>query len=656
MRRAPSIRLLGALVVALPIIIASALLVTLSSITSHRIAEDLAQALVDGDSERTAAEIKTYLQHAMRASDLYARRLADGTLTASQLTTWEPTMLQDLLTSPGVASICFGNPAGDATWLLKGPGRLEVGRVVGGENDEAVESAMDEQGNVLEPPLKVHHYDPRERPWWDAAIKADGPVWTPVYFWFGVKGGAASTGTGYTRPIRAADGSLRGVLVIDVTLSSLSDFLKRLAIAEHGSVFVVDDTDLVVAASTGRVVTDDGERVSLAGTTSPAAVAVAGAGADRVGGASDDQGPMRRIEVGGRPARATVQSISPFPGVNWRIVTVLPESVFLSDVNAMQRRSILLAMVVVAASLALGWRLSRSISGPLETLSEHVRRVGAGEFDRRIDLRAARELQTLSDDLNAMAGQLRERIEMEKSLAVAVAVQQSLLPAQSPASDRLDIEGRSKYCDEAGGDYFDFIDVSASPGHGTLIAVGDVMGHGIGAALLMASARAALRARAGSPGGLAELMSIVNRVLASDARHNQFMTMSLLVLDPTDGTARWASAGHDPTLVYRPDRAEFDELSGGGPPLGIVGDEQYDEYSATGLRPGDVLFVGTDGIWEMRNGSGEFYGKERLKDLLRRHHDQPVANVADLLEQDLREFRGGVTPQDDVTFVIARLK
>ncbi len=437
MVRAPSIRLLGALVVALPLIVVALLLVTLSSITSHRIAEDLAHALVDGASERTGAEIRTYLQQAMRVSDLYARRVADGSLPDKGLTAWEPTMLQDLSTSPGVASICFGNPAGDATWLLKGPGRLEVGRVVGGKNDEAVESAVNDAGEIQEPPLIVHHYDPRERPWWVAAMKADGPIWTPVYFWFGLKGVATSTGTGYTRPIRAADGSLKGVLVVDVSLSSLSDFLDRLSISEHGSVFIVDDSDLVVAASEGRVVTDAGERVTLADTGSPAALAAASvhvAGADAAG--PDHGSAMQRISVGGGPARAMVEPISPYPGVNWRIVTVLPESAFLSDAQAMQRRSILLAMVVIAASLALGWRLSRAISGPLETLSEHVRRLGAGEFDRRIDLRAAREFKTLSNDLNSMAQQLRERIEMEKSLAVAVAVQQSLLPAEAPTSDR----------------------------------------------------------------------------------------------------------------------------------------------------------------------------------------------------------------------------
>ncbi len=181
------------------------------------------------------------------------------------------------------------------------------------------------------------------------------------------------------------------------------------------------------------------------------------------------------------------------------------------------------------------------------------------------------------------------------------------------------------------------------------------MGHGIGAALLMASARAALRARAGTPGGLAELMTIVNRVLACDTRHNQFMTMAILVVDPTEGILRWASAGHDPTFVYHPDRDEFGELAGGGAPLGIMDDGQYDEYTASGLKAGDLLFVGTDGIWEMRNGSGEFFGKERLRKLLQKYHARPAAEIADLLEESLRQFRGDVTPQDDVTFVVARL-
>jgi len=106
-----------------------------------------------------------------------------------------------------------------------------------------------------------------------------------------------------------------------------------------------------------------------------------------------------------------------------------------------------------------------------------------------------------------MAGNLKEHIELRQSLAVAVEVQRSLLPAADPAAAGLDIAGRSKYCDAAGGDYFDFIDVANPRERAILIAVGDVMGHGISAALLMASARAALRAQATGSGDLARVMT-----------------------------------------------------------------------------------------------------------------------------------------------------
>ncbi|MEM1165160.1 MAG: PP2C family protein-serine/threonine phosphatase [Planctomycetota bacterium] len=223
-----------------------------------------------------------------------------------------------------------------------------------------------------------------------------------------------------------------------------------------------------------------------------------------------------------------------------------------------------------------------------------------------------------------------------------------------PAPQGLEVAGHSKYCDETGGDYYDFLERSQSGETGQLVAVGDVMGHGIAAALLMATARAALRAHAPMAGSLGRLMTRVNDVLAADARHGRFMTLSILVFEPSDRSVRWASAGHDPALVVDPDTGDVSELDGGDMPLGILEGIEYEEYTRADLPTGALVLVGTDGVWEMANDEDQMYGKERLLSVLSTMRHEPLQRIVEAIDRDLVAFRGGAPVKDDVTFIVAR--
>lgn len=671
-----------AVIVIIPVLLASGALVALSTITSRRVAEELGASIVDEAGSRVAAEVRSYLSAAVRVSDLYARRVADGVLLTAQLRAWERPMLDDLVTTPDVASICFGNDHGEAVWLLRGLHGLEVGRVAGPGPDQAVEFPIDDRGVVSQTPNRVYQYDPRARPWFGAAQKAGGPVWTPIYFWYGNQGADSATGTGYTRPLippamsaavapsaqseghedapepKAAvlvSPQPSGVLVVDVTLAGLSDFLRTLPAARSGAIFLIDEQNLLVASSDGPVNTAKGERlrIELAETPAARAAALAIGPIDRPRGESL---PPARVIIDGEAARLQVTPVAPFPGIRWRCIAIVKESAFMQDAAALQRHSIILALCAVLGALILGFVLSRRLSAPLVQLAEHVKRVGAGDFESRLDLNQARELQQVSAELNKAAAGLKQHMEMQESIHVAMEVQSSLLPDKDPDIPGLDIAGRTRYCDATGGDYYDFIDVSRISKETVLLALGDVMGHGVASALLMASARAALRAHADDHGSLATLMQKVNTVLSRDARHKRFMTMALVAVDPARGTVRWASAGHDPTMVYFPDGDRFEELEGGDLPLGMMEDVQYEEYRRDGLSTGCILLIGTDGIWEMRSPDGHFYGKDRLLDLVRAHAHRPAKEIAEALEIALSAWRADLAAQDDVTFVIAKIK
>lgn len=652
-RHHASVRRLVALAVVLPIVAVSLVLVGLLVRSSNHISEDLASTLATSAAQRVRADVHAYLASAVRVSDLYERRLAGGVLSTRELSGWERYMLDDLATTPTVASICFANPGGDTTWLLRAHGRLELRRVSGARIDAAQEFEVDQAGRIEPEPIRTYRYDPRERPWYQAALAADGPVWTPVYFWFPDQGSDWVTGAGYSRAIRDPDGRLLGVLVIDVTLGALSQFIQTMPLAQSGWVFLLDDQDRLVASSQGHVNSPSGERLSLASSPAPVARAV-----HRAVAGEQEAFPARgmwRVHLGEQAARVDCVPLDAQPGLAWRVVTVVPESLFLADARQMQRRAILLSILAVVASLLIGLALAHWLTRPLLQLAGHIRRVGAGDFESRLELHAARELQELSEELNRMAAGLKERMQLQQDVAVATHVQQSLLPQVMPLVPGLELAGRSRYCDATGGDYFDFVEVTGLPRQQTLVAVGDVMGHGIGAALLMATARAALRAAAEQTADLGELMTAVNHVLTRDARHRRFMTMVLMVVEPQARCVRWARAGHDPVLVYEPAGDTFAELDDGDVVLGVDESVAYQEFRREDLTVGSVLVVGTDGIWEARNEPGEMYGKDRLRDVIRSNSAGGAARVAAAIEDSLRHHLGDRPLQDDVTFVVVKL-
>lgn len=681
----PSVKLVIALVALAPVVAASVALLAIATTTTEGIARQLGTTMVQTGTRRAADEVRSYLECAVRVADLYADRVRRGILPVhGSLEAWELPMLEDLDAWPEVASICLGTDEGTSTWALRGRKGLEVGRGLGPGEGQTTEFPVGAGKAVGTEPIRVYAYDPRKRPWYGAGStlsgsKASTGTFTPIYFWFGDQGAANVTGVGYVVPAVNPQGQSVGVIVVDVTLGALSDFLKRLDIANTGAIFLVDERNQIVAASEGGVNSESGERLRLELSTSPAAKAAAELiGPPRVGGGvgkAEIEGSHReplsqRIEyrlANGSLAFARVESmhIAPFAGVNWRCVAVVPEAAFLGEAHAMQRKALWMASGCVLGALVLGWLLSRRLSGPLTKLAAHVQALGKGNFDARINLTQARELHMVSDELNKASAGLKQRMEMQNALDVAMQVQQSLLPLSDPVDDRLDVVGRAQYCDATGGDYYDFIDVphirmsrADSAGGCMFIAIGDVQGHGVGAALLMATARAALRAQALDQGRLDALMDRVNKVLATDNRHNRFMTMVLAQLQVDSrgqGSVQWASAGHEPPIVFDPHTGEFTELEGGGVPLGMFAEHVYEQYSVDALKPGCIVLLGTDGIWEMQSPTGALFGKQRMLELVRLHSTRCAKDIADALETSLSAWRAGRAAEDDVTFVLVKV-
>jgi sigma-B regulation protein RsbU (phosphoserine phosphatase) len=237
-------------------------------------------------------------------------------------------------------------------------------------------------------------------------------------------------------------------------------------------------------------------------------------------------------------------------------------------------------------------------------------------------------------------------------LNVAQEVQQSLLPQRAPEGKHFDLAGGSLYCDETGGDYYDYIELPNLGSDVYGVVVGDVSGHGISSALLMASTRAYLRGRVTQPGSIAEIVTDVNRLVSADTMDTgQFMTFFFLVIEARTGRVTWVRAGHDPAIVYSPDSDHFEELKGEGLPLGVNEDWSYEDYTIM-AKPGQILVLSTDGVWEAHNGRGEMFGKKRLKEVIRQTVGFGAEGTRRAIFKAVSTFQGEASQEDDLTLVV----
>jgi sigma-B regulation protein RsbU (phosphoserine phosphatase) len=171
----------------------------------------------------------------------------------------------------------------------------------------------------------------------------------------------------------------------------------------------------------------------------------------------------------------------------------------------------------------------------------------------------------------------------------------------------------------------------------------------------MATARALIMLRASMPGDAAGIITDVNQHLSLDtAQTGNFMTFFYCELTEHVTKIRWVRAGHDPAIVYDPSMDAFNELKGQGVPLGFDDSIEYDSFQRC-MEPGQVIVIGTDGIWEMHNNTGEMFGKNALMEIIRNNHTASARQIVDTVTGLLNQFRGEEAPEDDITLVVIKV-
>jgi sigma-B regulation protein RsbU (phosphoserine phosphatase) len=336
-------------------------------------------------------------------------------------------------------------------------------------------------------------------------------------------------------------------------------------------------------------------------------------------------------------------------------------------------------------ALIIGTRMTRTVTAAVAQLHEATKHVDRGDFSHRIPVKSSDQLAELAHSFNSMTASIekliqeqKEKQRLENELAIAQEVQKQLFPRQVSELESLEVHGFCRPARTVSGDYYDFLTASS---HKLILAVGDISGKGISAALLMATIHSAVRAYsvenlpqmrepvavgavAGSgrimaswPEGVevspGALLSLLNHQLYESTPPEKYATLFLGIYDGCSHHLTYSNGGHLPPILISKD-GTIRRLEAGGTVVGLFDNMTYEE-GAVKMHPGEILLAYSDGVTEPENDFGEF-GEHRLIDLVRENRDLPLPQISQIVTMAVDDWIGDNEQPDDVTLVLARAR
>jgi serine phosphatase RsbU (regulator of sigma subunit) len=647
------------LVFTAPVIVVVIILSVLAYMEANSAVNDLMEQNLVQIQEHIEERLDDLLNLPGRIQRVNANLIRQKQLSLKHLRSWRAILFEQAKTFKGLSSITWGSADGRSVGIAHHADTNGFEFTIKDEEtgSDLFEYYADGHGRMNKFPTKTFPYDPRTRPWYKAAILAETSTWTDPYVRVHKHGDEITLALGYAQPFRDSNGRLLGVMNAELTLNDITRFLENLSVGRTGKAFLLDQQGRLIATSSGVALTDTRNYPVVASASADRQIARAAAFLEmEFGSYRAIKGRYQlRLKIKGDPYLLMISPSAHETGLTWLIATLVPENDFLSSIEAGRYRNFKIGVVAVLGTLLFGIVLAVIALMPMFDLIAYFNKVGRGQLDHEIKLEYSTEFVDLSKKINAVTADLRDRMRLRQSLALAQEVQQNLLPSGTPNVKGLDIAGHATYCDETGGDYYDFLKIAGQPDTTATIVVGDVVGHGVAAAMLMATARGILRSRCRRPGSLADLLAYLNYQLVRDTGGDRFMTMLLMAVDAERKEMRWASAGHDAPFVYDAVEERFHQLNGSSLSLGLEKKVKYDEYIFSDVKSGQIYMVSTDGVWEAFNTSGEMFGKERVRKVISSCADLSAAEICDRMNVELSNFLGDATPDDDLTFVIVKV-
>lgn len=348
-----------------------------------------------------------------------------------------------------------------------------------------------------------------------------------------------------------------------------------------------------------------------------------------------------------------------------KTVAVLGVDIMANDIHALQKelqkRAFFVLFLGVVLFVILGIIISRRITNPIKRLIAGTRHFAKGELSYKVSAEGDDEIAELSRSFNSMSSDLMRHIEelektttekerLLKELEIAKGIQQSFLPDSVPEMDGFEFAAASFPARVVGGDFYDFIPIEKGRWG---IAVADVSGKGIPAALFMALSRTLIRATATGKPHVAEALETANRLIMEGSKTSLFVTVFYGILDSKNMGFKYTNAGHNPPLLVHGETADIMLLEAKGIPLGLMPEIKAVAEEIT-LKKGDVIALYTDGVTEALNDNKEQFEITRLSKVISENRSKTAQQILDKVREDLKAFVGNQPQFDDITLMIIK--
>jgi len=523
-------------------------------------------------------------------------------------------------------------------------------------------------------------YDHRQRSWYKKTVEKGDVVWSETY----IDATDNDLIVTCSKPFYDTAKNLLGAVEADVTLKDLNEKILSTQVGKAGYVFLIDHKGKIIAHPGLKVgntkwdekyITENLLASKSREVREITAQMIAGkTGVHRFSGDPIIEGDDKYI------------AYAPLEITGWSIGVVLPVSEVIAPALATQKKilrdtrntkthissaikkvqvifiSIFLIITLVVILVAV-W-ISRQVTRPIVQLSQGAKVVGEGNLDYQFDIKTGDEIEDLAVSFNNMTLDLKEfmaelqrttaaKERIESELEIARQIQTSMLPRifpPFPARGEIDVFAMMQAAKEVGGDFYDFFLIGENK-LGFLI--GDVSGKGVPAALFMAISKALLKTEALRGLEPDQVLFEVNRNLYPDNDACMFVTLFCAVMDLSTGEVQYASAGHNPPLIFSAPTG-FDYLS--VPKDFVVGPMPDTEYETKSfmMQPGDMIFLYTDGVTEAMNPENKMFTEEKLKNKLNELTGKDVTEVIHGIHREVKTFARDAEQSDDITMLTVK--
>ena len=684
-------RLRTALVVPfiLQIVAAVGLVGYLSLLNGQHAVTDLANQLMTEVSNQTAQQLNDYLSIPHRINQINIDAIETGLLNIENFDLAGRYFWKQVQAFKNVGYI--SNTLADGRFIGAGkyfPGEgVIIDELSARTNGKVATYAANKQGDRGKV-LRFWTDDFVASSWYIEAAKAGKPTWGSVYSVDQINFISLPA----VRPIYAKNGKLLGVTGVDLQLSNITNFLRHLNVSSSGRVFVMERDGQLIANSSSQPsfakVNGKTQRFNALNINDPLIQRTAQTLKNRF---SNFQRIRERqtlnFQIQGQPHFVRVHPWQDQFGLNWLIVTVVPESDFMGQINANTRTTIGLSLVALMMAVPIGILTAGWITGPIERITQASEEMADGNLKQYVKHTRLVELDKLGNSFNRMADQLKELFEtledkvkqrtaelatanheiitlnerlkqenlrMGAELDIVRQMQQMILPnAEELKIDGLDIAAYMQAADEVGGDYYDVLNTDGV----VTLGIGDVTGHGLESGILMLMAQTAVRTlKEIHETDPVRFLDSLNRTLYKNVqRMNSDKTLTLAILNYSQGRVS-ISGQHEETIIVRLggeiERIDTMDL---GFPIALHDDiAEFISHISIELQLGDGIVLYTDGIPEAKDINKKQYGVEQMCEVISQNWHLSAQEIKQAVIDDLRRHIGTQKVFDDITLLVVK--